>query len=292
MASLLGIGKTTANTIAELDYGGNNRTYLGMSQIGEECSAKLWLGFHWANFGKKHSAKMERTFEIGHEFEKIIIKQLKDAGMEVFRVLEDGTEVEHFGYKDEEQEEFIGGFGHAKGHNDGRIRGVIEAPKTDHLLEIKTMKEEYFKKLVKQGLKKYHPIYYAQTQRYMREMKLTRTLFIALNKNTSELHIERIEFDKGFAEDLVRKEQSIIMSDAMPERAYEEGFYKCGFCDQAGVCRGINNPSVTCRTCDFVDIEMDGVWSCQKQKGKNLTPEEQRKACDKYQLGWNIENVE
>lgn len=292
MASLLNVGRTTANAIGEVLYGGKPRTYLGMSSLGEECSAKLWLGFHWCSV-KKHSSRAERTFNVGHAFEAIIIQQLKDAGLEVYRVTPDGNEVEMFGTPDEKQEEFIGFAGHAKGHSDGRVRGVIEAPKTDHLLECKTAKEESFNEFVKKGCKKANPKYYAQAQRYMRKTSLTRCLFIVLNKNTSELYIERIDADASFQNDLERKEQHIIIAHEIPTRAYPDGFYKCGekWCHHREVCRGLVNPLKTCRSCEFADIENDGKWTCQKQKGKSLTPQEQWDACPKYKLGWEFKDA-
>lgn len=290
MAKLFGVGKTTANAIAELEYGGKPRTYLGMSGLAEECDAKQWLGFHWAAV-PKHQAKTERTFNLGHAFEAIIIAQLKEAGLEVFRVLADGTEVEMFGHRDEEQEEFIGFAGHAKGHNDGRVRGVIEAPKTVHLLEIKTMKDSSFKEVVSKGVKKANAVYYGQVQRYMKATKLTRTLFVAINKNTSELHIERIEEETAYQAEVVRKEQGIILAHEIPSRAFPLGFYKCSWCPQLPVCRGTVNPLKTCRSCEYANIEDNGVWSCEKQKGKHLTSQEQWDACPKYKLGWEMKDT-
>ncbi len=52
----------------------------------------------------------------------------------------------------------------------------------------------------------------------MHSMKLTRTLFGVTNKNDEHRHWERIPYRKGYAEDLVKKEQHIIMSDAPLEK--------------------------------------------------------------------------
>lgn len=229
--------KGTKITIESLEYGGDKPSpYLGMSSSGEECLRKRFYGFHWCAL-KKHSALKERTFNLGHEFEKIIIQQLKDAGMEVFRRDKNGEKIELKGHKKEKQEEVIGFAGHEKGHSDGRTLGVIEAPKTEHLLEIKTMQQKYFLPLVKKGVREAKPEYYDQMQRYMKAKKLTRALFITINKNTSESHIERVDFNPTRAEILCKQAQSVIMSTEPPARGYPAGFYKCGYCSYKEICR-------------------------------------------------------
>ena len=285
---MIPVKKSTGLAVDDLKFGGEPRTYLGMSGIGEPCLRKQWYKFHWAHI-EKHDAKTERIFEAGHLFEAKIISQLKLAGMEVFRVDENGNEIELFGYKDEEQEEFIGFAKHVKGHCDGRIRGVIEAPKTVHVLELKTMMQKYFLPLRKKGVKEDQPVYYGQTQRYMKATGLDRTLFIALNKNTSELYFERIEYDAGYADDLVRKEQMIIIAHEPPVKAYPKGFFKCGdFCEFDGICHEGKKIEKNCRTCEYADIENDGLWTCQKRNDKVIPVGLQRKGCSKYKLGWEL----
>lgn len=279
--------KTTLSAIEELEYGGYPRPYLGMSAIGEECARKLWYGFHWASF-KKHSAKAERIFTAGHLFEAQIISQLKAIGCEVFRVDAEGNEIELYGHPEEEQETFVGFAGHALGHPDARIRGVIEAPKTVHILEIKTMAQKYFVPLTKKGIKDANPKYYSQMQRYMEASELKRALFVAINKNTSELYIERVEYEKDFAKTLVEKEKQIILSPESPAKAFKKDFFQCNFCEHKEVCHEGEQPQKNCRTCEFCDLNFDGAWTCQKKDGKELPVGLQRKGCSKYQKGWDL----
>lgn len=286
MALLKQFLNNTRSKLDGLEYGGEPRPYLGMSQIGHHCSKYLWFKFHWVLVAK-HNSRLERIFNVGHLFEPQIVKQLKEAGMEVFRV-EDGKEVEHFGYPNEPQEEYVGFAGHSKGHSDGRIRGVVEAPEIDHLLEIKTMKESKFKEISKNGLKKSNEVYYGQTQRYMNATGLEWCLFIAMNKNTCQIYIERVPYIKEEAHELVRKENMVIMSDLPPNVSYHDGYYKCNYCDQKDVCKKEVMPTKNCRSCDHSDMENDGVWTCTIQK-KNLTLEEQRIGCESYKLGWGLE---
>jgi len=282
-------------TIHHIDakmHGGLPRPYLGMSGIGDACWRKLWYGFHWVN-PQEHPARTQRIFDIGHLFEQIAISDLKAEGCFVFRVDCEGNQIELTGKVGEEQEEFIGFAGHAKGHPDGRIIGLAEMPNQVLTLELKTMKEEKFLAFKKQGIEKSNPVYYGQTQRYMLEMGCTMCFFLALNKNTSEYWWEFIPLDREFAEELKRKEKVIIISDEPPERGYSSGNYNCNWCDYYAQCHAGIDPQENCRTCDYSDLEEDGIWSCSNpiisdSKDYKLSTEEQRKGCSHWEKGWGL----
>lgn len=261
---------------------GRNAT-VSFGNIGKPCLRQLWYDFHWASPAGVIPASVQRIFNCGHDFEPQIIAELKAIGCFVFAV-HDGKAVEIFGGKDEKQEVFLGSTGHTKGKPDARVLGVPEAAKTEHLGEFKTMNQKRFDKVVKNGVQKGHPVYYAQCQRLMLAMKLERTLFIAINKNDSKLYVERLYYDAGFGRDLIKKENHIITSDAPPMRT--EGT-ECNWCDHAIVCKQQGVPERNCRTCDYVDLDMGGVWYCGKHD-KNLTYDEQGAGCDHYELGWGL----
>lgn len=281
------------NKISTPEYG---RGYLGMSSIGEECARKLWYGFHFAS-KRKFKNRTKRIFSVGHLFEEIAIKELKSIGCEVYKI-ENGKKVELTGAYDEDQETLMGFFGHVSGHSDGRIKGVIEFPNLEMLLELKTMKDDKFNAVKKKGVVEAFPIYYAQTQRYMSEKKLTKTFFLAINKNTCEYHVEFIDSDPAFAKELKRKESEIIMSDRPPAKAYPEGYWKCFNCDNKNVCHNGYDPELNCRTCKFVDIAPKGEWHCSNKDHNRdkkyfkddyvLTLEEQKLGCKFYKKGWNL----
>lgn len=273
------------------------RTYLGMSTLGDPCARKLWYGFHWAS-KKFIRARTERIFDVGHAFEAIAIADLKAIGVEVYKI-ENGVKTELTGIK-EDQETLLGFCGHESGHSDGRAMGFIEYPTEEMLLELKTMKESYFNTLKKKGVQETFPTYYAQVQRYMREKKLKRCAFMAINKNTCEYYIEFFEYDKGVADDLARKGREIIMSDKPPEKEYIAGYFKCFQCDHPKVCHYDHDPAMNCRTCNFSNIENNGVWVCTNRrhidevsKGQcegdyELNEKEQRKGCDQWKKGWGL----
>lgn len=277
----------TIEIINDIKYGGiPKRGYLGMSGLGEPCWRKLWYGFHWVTFSN-HSARTERIFNIGHLFESMAIEDLKKVGVDVFRVDEDGDRVELHGHKGEEQEGMIGFAGHVRGHNDGRVIGLPEMPNTECLLELKTMKDDKFKAVVKHGVEKSNPTYYGQMQRYMHGLDLKWAFFLSINKNTCEYYSEFVEYDYEFASELVRKERVIIMSDEPPEKLYASSNYNCNWCNHYGACHAGVIPEKNCRTCDNSDIEDDGKWSCTLNN-KNITTEEQIKGCDDWKIGWGL----
>lgn len=264
-----------------------SRGYLGMSGIGTECVRKLWLGFRFAKTEKRTSKRMMRIFARGKWEEQRVIAELKENGIDVFMRQKNGEAVEIFGLEDEPQEQLIGAYGHEKGHTDGRCIGLPEAPETEHGLEIKTMKEASYKQFKKLGVQKSHPTYYAQMQRYMHEQKLKRYLFVATNKNTEERGYERVHYDKDYALALVEKAENIIASDSPAGEKFPRSWHlctndygkPCGFYE---ICHNDAAPAKTCRSCDHVDLALDGKWLCGLQKDKELSFDDQLKACESY----------
>jgi len=273
------------------------RGYLGMSSLGDECNRKLWYGFHFVS-KQFISARTQRIFDLGHKFESIIIAELKEVGIQIYAI-KDGQKIELTGI-DDDQETLLGCFGHESGHTDGRGIGFPEFPKLECLVEFKSMNAASFASVKKYGYQESHPVYYAQTQRYMREKKLTKVSFICINKNNSEYHIEFADYDKSVADDLARKGRTIIMSDAPPPKAYPEGYFKCFNCDHNKVCHLGFDPEKNCRTCDFVDIADNGEWHCGNNAAKdmlslgkcedeyNLSLDEQKAGCVFYKKGWSL----
>lgn len=263
-----------------------SRGYLGMSGLGDECKRKIWYGFRFAS-RSYISPRIKRIFERGNIEEKRIIKELKHHGIKVFKI-EDGKRTELFGYEGESQEEIVGFAGHSKGHPDGRVLGLPESPEKEHLLEIKTMNDSNFKALKKEGVKASKPEYYCQVQKYMSEMKdingkqIDRALFIATNKNDESRYYERIKLDKDYAEDISKIETHIIMSDQPAAEKFSRAYFKCKWCNHFDVCHNDEPPKVTCRSCEHVDMGVDGKWLCGLNNDKELSLEDQLKACPSY----------
>lgn len=246
------------------------REHLGASVVGGECMRKLWLNFRWVK-RENFDGRMLRLFETGHLAEERIIKELREAGCEVI-CEEDGNQLrfKEFG-------------GHFAGSIDGAVLGVPEAPKTWHLLECKTANDNNFKKIESKGVNKAKPEHFAQMQVYMHFLKLTRALYVCVNKNTDDIYTERVNFEKEEALKQIERAHEIVFSP-LPPPVIENSLYSpCRFCHFKNNCHKFTEelPDTNCRTCLRSTPRNDGTWFCAKHE-KTLTKEDQLKACDKH----------
>ncbi len=242
------------------------RPYLGMSSLGHSCSRYLWYTFRWY-YIEELSKRQIRLFNRGHAEEKVIISELEGIGIKCHSF----------------QLEAESAFGFCKGHNDGMCENVPEAPKTLHLLEIKTMNDKNFTDLVKKKLKLSKPTYWAQVHIYMRVFKVTRALFIAANKNDDSIYVERVRLDKDFADQMLEKAKEIVTAMEPPIKMFQSTWYECKFCSAKEVCHFGAKPNKSCRSCINVDMEIGGRWICNLDTAE-IPLEKQRLGCDKYTL--------
>ena len=280
--------KTTEYQIESKIYsGGKPRNYLGMSGIGNECLRAQWFSWRWCT-KQKIIARVNRIFNRGYSEEASVIIDLTSIGVHVFRRAS-GKTVTMTGHIGEKQETLYGFENHAKGHPDGRLLGVIESPKTEHLLEIKTMKDSKFEQLCKattardygEGIRKTFLGYFGQLTRYMDKMKLKRALFIATNKDNQARKYIRVKLDTKFATILREREENIITSDKVPVKRFTPDHYKCTWCNHHQMCHYGKEPEKSCRSCKFVNVLPNGKWECDKN-GKRISTKKQLKACSKY----------
>jgi hypothetical protein len=179
--------------------------------------------------------------------------------------------------------------GHFSGHLDGCAIGIPEAPKTWHVTEYKTHNAKSFAKLVKEGVKKAKPQHYAQMQVYMHKTGMTRSIYLAVNKDTDELYSERVRYDAEEAKLLMDRAERVITATVPPERiAQRADWYECSWCDARDVCWGSETSSlpiaaISCRQCCHATPTMDGNarWVCEKHK-RGLSETDQVKACEDH----------
>ena len=201
------------------------RSYLGASSIGDECIRKVQL--QYMHEDQKVSAKQVRTFDIGHCLEDLIIQWLKIAGFQLKTRDKNG---EQFGFS-------VAG-GKFAGHVDGIILSFPEEfpdkPKGVSLLEIKTMNHKSWNDTQKRGVLVSKPIYYSQVQLYMAYLELDRCLFVALNKDASDLYFEIIPFDPGMAQKYSDRAVQIIKAtennELLPCVSGDSSFFLCKMC--------------------------------------------------------------
>jgi len=147
------------------------RTYLGASAIGDSCERKLWYGLQGTPREPKRAQGIYAA-EDGHRTEDLVAQRLRMIpGIELWTHKPDGKQ---YGFED-----FGGQF---KGHADGVIRRLLQAPKTVHIWENKTKEPKYFKSFQKavaekgnkNALKAWDLLYYAQAVILMDHFDLTR----------------------------------------------------------------------------------------------------------------------
>jgi CRISPR/Cas system-associated exonuclease Cas4 (RecB family) len=249
------------------------------SNFGEECPKKQWLTFLSA-FTDNVSNQVKRLFNRGNQEEAHIIKLLREVGIQVVSPYD--TDKEHFK------------FTHLNGHIRGKldavaVKGVPEAPHKVHVLEFKTMNDKNFQIMKRDGLEKANVKYFAQVQAYMLKKNIDRALFIAVNKNTDEIYIERVKLSKQYAQKLFDDATTIILNknSIPPGISEDKTFFKCKFCPANKVCHGDELPEVNCRTCVFSRTSEDGNWYCdfwkQKTGATNPIPMEfQKTGCSNH----------
>lgn len=235
------------------------RKYLGASSIGVECSRQLWYNFRHCS-APNFDGRLYRLFNRGHREEATFVEELRGIGCEVHEFDNDGN-----------QFEVIACDGHFKGHTDGAALGVPEAPKTWHLLEMKTASAKSFTKTKRDGVEKDKPQHFAQMQVYMHLTGLKRALYMVVNKDNDELYTERLKHDSKRAQSYIDKAQMIINASTPPERISDKpDSWACKFCDAKELCHGTSEdiavpvPALSCRNCVYSTASQDGKWICDK----------------------------
>jgi hypothetical protein len=165
--------------------------------------------------------------------------------------------------------------------------------------------EGQFWKLKRVGVEKFKRTYYGQVQSYMGishelesakkdakrvfekwglEKPLTRTLFIAKNGDTDQLHTEVIEYDPRWWLAARKRALRIANANEPPPRVSEYvQFPPCSLCDFQGICHLVDEMEVNCRTCAHATSATNKysqrvMWKCAKHGavGDNYT------ACAQY----------
>jgi len=232
------------------------RPYLGASSIGENCSRKLWLRFRFVR--EKFDAETLKKFRDGHITEKTIVSQLK---------LLPSLTLEGTG---EHQIEIADVDLHFRGHLDGTVMGLLEAPKTKHVLEIKAVADKKFNEIKKYklelgeklALRKFSPTYYAQIVLYMYKMGLTRAFHVFASAGGRAWVSIRTEEDVSFAKSLIEKARRIIYANDAPTGVSQDSI-DCKYCSFAGICWKKELPPRQCRICVHASPVANGKWECQ-----------------------------
>jgi CRISPR/Cas system-associated exonuclease Cas4 (RecB family) len=246
------------------------RPYLGASELGQACKRRLWLRFRWASV-EAFEGRMLRLFETGHREEARILDELRAIGCTVSA--DDGAGNQH-GIEACD--------GHLRGHLDAAVLGLPEAPKTWHVAEVKTHSAKRFATVKAKGVKEAMPQHEAQCQLYMGGTGMTRAAYLAVCKDTDEIYVERIEFDKAAYDGLLAKARDIIDSPEPPPRiSTDPAWFECKFCPFNQLCHGEALPNVNCRTCAHSSPVPGGKWACELHGHEPDVPA-QRAGCNDH----------
>lgn len=252
---------------------------IGASSIGNPCLRALYLSFRWAGGMEEKKGRILRIFEMGSREEDIMVKCLKDIGVEMIHTGQDQLKIQ------------------LAPHIVVRPDGVIMSglPDIEDLegvtyplnFETKTMNRHNFDKLEKQGVRKAKPEYFAQSQCEMegvsRELGLEcrYTFFTAICKDDCRIYAEIIPYEEAKFNWYMEHANQAIYADKLPEPySIDPESEYCKYCDHSIFCH-VSNESreVNCRTCAWARPDVDGTWKCSVYDNDSIPYEAQTKGC-------------
>lgn len=203
------------------------RGYIGASSIGNDCSRQIWYMGNGVK-GLPWPVSTLLKFEDGHRTEQLIIDRL--------RLLP---------YIKVEGQQAGFDLGYLKGHVDGIITGLCEAPHTPHILEVKAVDEVGFNKLKKavekhgekNALKMWEPRYYYQAIIYMHCMSFTRHYLVCATAGGRDMQAIRTEAAPDVALGMIERAKRIANMKEPPERFSERpDNWQCRMCQYREIC--------------------------------------------------------
>lgn len=229
------------------------RDYIGASEIGHACERYLFLKFHRFVWPEEFDPRMLRLFNRGHREEFAFEAMLKAIGFEVL----DSCQGQ-------------GGFRHGffAGHWDGMLR----RNSLTYTVEYKTHSDKSFKLLKLDGVKESKPMHYAQMCVYAKEQGADGMIYMAVNKNDDDLHIEVLPRDDDHAEQMHARAMRLASDFKLPKRiAKTITDHRCKFCNAKPVCFGVKPMRIDCRNCvNITKDEEAGKFVCEL--GRELVP--------------------
>ena len=239
------------------------RGYLGFSGIGD-CARKNYYRFYGVQ-DSDMTARALKNIADGFRTEELVIERLRAVeGLTIIDVDPDtGKQIEVSDFD-----------GHAMGHLDFEVFGLLQAPKTPHVGEVKCINDKAFKDLQriiakfgeKAALREWNEIYFAQGQMYMLYRGRTRHYCVVASAGGRDWLAIRTNFDRDLAEFYAERARQIIYhGDALPPRISEyRDFYKCRWCGFQDVCHDGLLPGRNCRTCVWSEPGENGSWQCKR----------------------------
>lgn len=237
--------------------------WLGASLVGHGCTRFIALSFR-AAFDPDFSGRILRVFENGNRAEDRIIADLEAAGIVV--------------HSRQKMCDLEGG----KGHVGVTLDGIAEEDGENFVLEMKTADAKSWRDISSNGVQKAKSQHYAQVQFGMLLTGLHTALYVAENKDTNELYLERVPFNKDKA-DALKTLALRIIADASGERCSERlDWWECKMCPAFSVCKGATFPRAHCLTCCHATAVEGGSWTCAKYGNAVIPNDHISKGCPEH----------
>ena len=228
---------------------------ISASKLGKECDRELWYDLRWASDPETFDGRKLRIFERGNIEEDRVVEDLKRAGLTVDEVDPNTGR----------QWRFSLARGFLRGKADGRVTGVIEAPKARHTLEIKSAKASDWRGVKKHGLRKHKPDHWHQLHSGMAGLGDDRGLYVMVNKDTEEILTERLHFEPAEMTKQEARVERLLDDHTGPQRiADDPAAFACRFCKHSDVCHQAKPARRHCRTCAFFTFTSDGNGHCER----------------------------
>ncbi len=247
--------KTDIDAYCTATFQGERRTHLGASLIGHECSRHLWYIFRWVKH-ELFEARMLRLFNRGHREEERFVEYLRGIGFEIHDVDTDGK-----------QHRVSAVLGHFGGSFDGRGLSPGRYAVSERLLcEFKTKATgSGFNKLRELGVRVTNEQHYAQMCCYGVLYGFRFAIYMVVNKNDDDLHIEVVPLDHTIGAEYARRAEYVIMSPVAPARiAQQKTYWKCKMCPHSDICFDGAVVEHNCRSCKFAVPIANAEWHCNK----------------------------
>jgi hypothetical protein len=261
-------------------YSDGHRRHLGASLIGRECSRFLWYTFRWVQHFH-FDGRRQRLFQRGHREEPQMIAMLEGIGATV-SWFDDEKEPDENG---EYPQHRISG---CEGHFGGSMDAKLWLP--EHygipfmfINEYKTQGTgPKFASLKKNGVRIEKPDHFTQMSVYGWKEQQKYGVYMAVNKNDDDLHVEVVELDWALAQRMELKAHNIIFTRTPPPKLSESiAHTQCVYCDMKAVCHQNEPYEKNCRSCAHSEAAPGAQWGCHHWKA--LIPADAIKAgCDQW----------
>jgi hypothetical protein len=217
------------------------------SALGTECDRQIWLTLRWASPQEAPTGRQTRIFERGTLEEERVLGDLRRAGIEVSR----------------EQERFSLAGGWLRGKIDAIGVGFLEAPKAEHVVEIKSLNASTWRSVQKHGLMRSKPEHWHQLHIGMAALGIARGAYVAVCKDDEAIYIERVRLDVEEANRQEARVERLVAAHEAPLKFAENAERPpCRFCRHQAICFEAAMPRRNCRTCLHFTFGRDGNGHC------------------------------